>query len=288
MVLRESHPPLALYFVTRRLPGSDHLSYVRHMPKAPDNLREFAGLLKVVEHLRGPDGCPWDKEQTHSTLTRFAIEEAHELGDAIDSGDQRAIRDELGDLLLQVVLHSEIARQEKRFDINDVIQNISEKMVRRHPHVFGDVKAETSEQVLDNWAEIKAKEKGHKDPFDIPKGLPSLLRAHKIGEKTKKVAFDWDSPPQCWHKVEEELGELKEAVASGNREEMEAELGDLLFSLAQWARHMDLDAEQALRKNNLGFEKRFKKMQSLVKEAGLDWGTLPPTDKEKFWKRAKA
>ncbi len=258
------------------------------MPKPPENLREFAGLLKVVEHLRGPDGCPWDKEQTHQTLTRFAIEEAHELGEAIDARDEKAIRDELGDLLLQVVLHSEIASQEKRFDINDVIQNISEKMVRRHPHVFADVVAKTSEDVLDNWAEIKAKEKGHKDPFDIPKGLPALLRAHKIGEKTKKVAFDWDNADQCWDKVEEEMGELKEAVALKNRDEVEAELGDLLFSLSQWARHNDLDAEQALRKTNMSFEVRFKKMQALVKSAGLEWTNLPADQKEKFWKQAKA
>jgi tetrapyrrole methylase family protein/MazG family protein len=254
------------------------------MPKAPDNLRDFASLVKVVEHLRGPDGCPWDKEQNHSTLTRFAIEEAHELSDAIDSGDQKAICDELGDLLLQVVLHAEIARQENRFDIHDVIQSISEKMVRRHPHVFADVKAATSEEVLDNWAEIKAKEKGHKDPFDIPKGLPSLLRAHKIGEKTKKVAFDWENADQCWDKVIEELGELQEAVTS---EESEAELGDLLFSLSQWARHRHMDAEQALRKTNLNFEKRFKKMQALVQAEGLDWNTLSPDKKEIFWKKAK-
>jgi tetrapyrrole methylase family protein/MazG family protein len=263
------------------------------MPKAPPNLRDFEGLLKVVEHLRGPDGCPWDKEQTHDTLTRFAIEEAFELGEAIDSGDEKAIRDELGDLLLQVVLHSEIARQEKRFDIHDVIQNISEKMVRRHPHVFegndgeAPIKADSSEDVLTNWAEIKAKEKGHKDPFDIPKYLPALLRAHKIGEKTKKVSFDWETSDQCWTKVSEELGELEQAIKEDDRSEIEAELGDLLFSLSQWARHMDLDAEQALRKTNMSFEKRFKKMQELVKTAGLDWATLPPDQKEKYWKQAK-
>lgn len=263
------------------------------MPKAPQNLREFESLLKVVEDLRGPDGCPWDKEQTHDTLTRFAIEEAHELSEAIDSGDQNAIRDELGDVLLQVVLHSEIARQEKRFDIHDVIQNISEKMVRRHPHVFessdgqAPTKAQNSEAVLTNWAEIKAKEKGHKDPFDIPKNLPALLRAHKIGEKTKKVAFDWETSEQCWTKVTEELGELQQAVNENNRTEIEAELGDLLFSLSQWARHMDLDAEQALRKTNMSFEQRFKKMQELVKTAGLSWASLPADQKEKYWKLAK-
>jgi tetrapyrrole methylase family protein/MazG family protein len=258
------------------------------MPKAPENLREFEGLIKVVEFLRGPDGCPWDKEQTHATLTRFAIEEAHELADAIDSGDVNEIRDELGDVLLQVVLHSEIARQEGRFDIYDVVQAISEKMVRRHPHVFGDVVAETSAAVLKNWAEIKAAEKGRKKTlFDVPKGMPALLRAVKIGEKTKKVDFDWDNPAQCWDKVEEELGELREAVKIGDKNAIEAEFGDLLFSLAQWARHSGIDPEQALRKTNVSFEERFTKMQELVKADGREWASLNATDKEIYWKKAK-
>ena len=260
------------------------------MPKAPENLREFAGLIKVVESLRGPDGCPWDKEQTHATLTRFAIEEAHELAEAIDSGDMDEIRDELGDVLLQVVLHSEIARQDGRFDIHDVVQAIGEKMVRRHPHVFGDTKAETSEVVLKNWAEIKAAEKGGqaKPLFDVPKNMPALLRAVKIGEKTKKVDFDWDNPTQCWEKVSEELKELQDAVKIGDKSADEAELGDLLFSLAQWARHSAIDPEQALRKTNISFEERFIKMQQLVKDAQRDWNNLSAADKEMFWKKAKS
>lgn len=259
------------------------------MPKAPENLREFAGLIKVVESLRGPDGCPWDKEQTHQTLTRFAIEEAHELAEAIDSGDSGEIRDELGDVLLQVVLHSEIARQDGRFDIHDVVQAIGEKMVRRHPHVFGDVVAENSEVVLKNWAEIKAAEKGGeaKPLFDVPKNMPALLRAVKIGEKTKKVDFDWDNPAQCWDKVSEELKELQDAVKIGDRSAVEAEFGDLLFSLAQWARHSAIDPEQALRKTNVSFEDRFMKMQELVKADGREWEKLSAADKETYWKRAK-
>lgn len=254
------------------------------MPKAPENLREFAGLLKVVEHLRGPDGCPWDKEQTASTLTRFAIEEAHELAEAIDSGDLKAFKDELGDLLLQVILHSEIARQEGKFDVFDVIQNLNEKMVRRHPHVFADVKVGSSGEVLANWADIK-KAEGKTKIFDIPSGMPALLRAHKIGEKTKKLAFDWENAKQCWQKVDEELGEL---AAAKTHEEIEDEFGDVLFSLVQWARHNKIDSEQALRKTNMRFEARFEKMQSLVKKDGLEWGTLPPELKEKYWKLAKA
>jgi tetrapyrrole methylase family protein / MazG family protein len=259
------------------------------MPKAPENLREFAGLLKVVEFLRGPDGCPWDKEQTHSSLTRYAIEEAFELSEAIDSGDQKAICDELGDVLLQVVLHAEIARQEGRFDIFDVIQGIGEKMVRRHPHVFGDTVAADSAAVLSNWAEIKAAEKGRPKggplSFDIPPGLPSLLRSQKIGEKTRKVDFDWTDAEACWPKISEELAELRAAVGPAD---VESELGDVLFSVAQLARHLGVDSEQALRKTNQRFEKRFVAMQSLVAAAGLDWATLSADDKEVYWKRAKS
>ncbi|MGE3681352.1 MAG: nucleoside triphosphate pyrophosphohydrolase [Bdellovibrionales bacterium] len=262
------------------------------MPKAPENLREFAGLVQVVEILRGPDGCPWDKEQTHSTLTRYAIEESFELAEAIDSGDAREICDELGDLLLQVILHAEIARQAGRFDIFDVMENLNRKMVRRHPHVFADIEAKTSAQVLQNWSQIKAQERGQSpdrvSSFDIPAGLPSLLRSQKIGEKTKKVSFDWENAEQCWTKVREELAELELEIHKGNNaERMESELGDLLFSLAQFARHKNLDAEQTLRKTNRRFEHRFQKMQQLVQASGKVWDQLTPEDKEKFWKQAK-
>lgn len=297
------------------------------MPKAPHNLREFAGLIKVVEALRGPDGCPWDKEQTHSTLTRYAIEEAHELGEAIDSGDTRAIRDELGDVLLQVVLHAEIARQAGTFDVFDVIQGLNEKMIRRHPHVFADVSVSGSGEVLKNWAEIKAAEKAagkavkHESPFEVPVGMPALARAHKIGEKTKKVGFDWENAAQCWLKVKEELGEVEELLddssvdaeveleiedpdAGSSRDErvsqphsdvgvtpherLEAEIGDLLFSVAQLARHLDIDPEQALRKTNTSFERRYSRMRELVTAAGRDWKGLSAEEKENFWKKAKS
>ena len=294
------------------------------MPKAPENQREFASLLKVVEALRGPDGCPWDKEQTHSTLTRFAIEEAHELGEAIDSGDLRSVRDELGDLLLQVVLHAEIARQNGSFDIHDVIQGLNEKMIRRHPHVFGDASVSGSGEVLRNWAEIKAAEKEQlqkqrgaapvsPSPFEVPVGMPALARAHKIGEKTRKVDFDFEDAAQCWQKVREELGELQEVMddasidaevvspptapgdartasgkpASPQHVRIESELGDLLFSLAQLARHLDIDPEQALRKTNTRFEGRYARMRAAVSAAGRDWAKLGADEKEKFWKAAK-
>jgi MazG family protein len=172
-----------------------------------------------------------------------------------------------------------------------VIQNLNEKMVRRHPHVFGDVDASTSDEVLRNWATIKAAEKGHAPgrplSFDIPQGLPALLRAQKIGEKTKKADFDWDGPAPCWDKVMEETGELKEAIAAGRREEIEAELGDLLFSVAQLARHLGLDSEQALRRCNQRFEGRFRRMQTKVAQDGKSWAALPAGEREKYWKGAK-
>jgi MazG family protein len=263
------------------------------MPTPPDNLREFDALIKVVEHLRGPQGCPWDKEQTHQTLTRFAIEEAFELSEAIDSGVKADIVEELGDLLLQVVLHAEIARQAGEFDIHDVIESISSKMVRRHPHVFGDVKVSGSGEVLKNWAEIKALEKSPDGPkplsFDIPVGMPALIRSQKIGEKTEKINFDWGTPAEVLVKIEEEVAELSEAMDDNAAlEKIESEIGDTLFSLAQLARHLNLDSEQALRKTNSRFESRFKKMQELVTTDGRDWAGLSASEREQYWQKAKS
>ncbi|MCB0357897.1 MAG: nucleoside triphosphate pyrophosphohydrolase, partial [Bdellovibrionales bacterium] len=212
------------------------------MPKAPEKLNTFASLTEVVKILRGPDGCPWDKEQTHQTLTQYAIEEAFELAEAIDTGSRDEIIEELGDMLLQVVLHAEIARQSANFDIHDVIESIAEKMVRRHPHVFSDVQAETAEDVIVNWAKIKAEEKKNKrqnESFDIPKNLPALIRSQKIGHKTKKSNFDWQTSQQVMAKIEEELAELKEALTTQDKPAQQSELGDLLFSVVQLARHLD-------------------------------------------------
>lgn len=262
------------------------------MPKAPENLSDFKSLIKVVEALRGPEGCPWDKEQTHASLTRYAIEEAHELAEAIESGDLPAVQEELGDVLLQVVLHAEIARQSGEFEVSDVIRVLNEKMIRRHPHVFGNVRADSSDQVLRNWAQIKAEEKADRPDrplsFDIPAGLPALLRAQKIGEKTTRVGFDWTGAEPCWLKVEEEMGELRRALDTGDKAEIESELGDVLFSLAQLARHLNLDGEQALRRCNSRFEDRFRFMQELADRDGKIWSETSADEKEKYWRAAKA
>ena len=261
------------------------------MPQAPENYRDFSSLVSIVEALRGPDGCPWDKEQTHKSLTRFAIEEAHELAEAIDRDDNQEICEELGDLLLQVVLHAEIARQDGRFDICDVIAGIGEKMVRRHPHVFADIKVNGSDEVLDNWGKIKAQEKGLDDDFvrfNLPAGLPSLIGAHKIGEKTKKWHFDWKRPEEVLVKVEEEVTELKEALIKKDIQAIEHELGDLLFSVAQLARHLKIEGEQALRTTNARFESRFVKMQALCRQDRKDFSRLTSDELEVYWQKAKA
>lgn len=260
------------------------------MPQPPENLQDFNALVEVIKHLRGPEGCPWDKEQTHQTLTQYAIEEAFELAQAIDSNDQSAIVEELGDVLLQVVLHAEIARQEKRFDIQDVIRTINEKMIRRHPHVFSDTKVRDTDEIWSNWHKIKAAEKTKKKSnsiFDFPVHLPALIRSQKIGIKTKKYNFDWSSPEEVLAKVEEELTELKQALKEGTPTQQQQELGDLLFSVAQLARHLSFDAEQALRQTNQRFISRFETMQQLATEQGLDFEQLSAQLLDNLWEQAK-
>jgi tetrapyrrole methylase family protein/MazG family protein len=263
------------------------------VPKPPENLRDFQSLVEIIAHLRGPEGCPWDKKQTHNSLTRFAIEEAFELAEACDNGDTQHIKEELGDLLLQVVLHAEVAKQDSGFDIADVIEVLSEKMVRRHPHVFSDVNAESASEVESNWYEIKRQEKRAKGEsserqwIELPSGLPALMSAFKIGKKSKKIDFDWPDVKGVLAKVEEELGEVKEAMQSADPAAIKAELGDLLFSTAQLARHLDVDPEEALRQCNSRFLDRVDQMMEVCKEKGLDWMSLSDIDKEQIWQEAK-
>ncbi|MEO0335748.1 MAG: nucleoside triphosphate pyrophosphohydrolase, partial [Pseudomonadota bacterium] len=201
--------------------------------------------------------------------------------------------EELGDLLLQVVLHSEVAKQDSGFDINDVIEVLSEKMVRRHPHVFSDADATSANQVETNWEEIKKQEKQAKGEstaknwIDLPSGLPALIGAYKIGKKSKKINFDWPTVDGVLNKVEEELSEVKEAMKSGEAEAIQAELGDLLFSSAQLARHLDVDPEEALRQCNSRFLGRVDLMMEICKEQGLDWMSLDDEQREEVWSEAK-
>jgi len=252
------------------------------MEKPPKNLREFDALLNVVKALRGPEGCPWDKEQTPETLAPYALEEAYELAEAIEEGDPEKIKEELGDVLLQVILHAHIAQQENKFSISDVIEGICSKLVRRHPHVFAEVKVKDSTEVLKNWEEIKSQEKSarYRDRFSIPVHLPALQRSGKMGDKTNKLNFDWNNALHVFEKVEEEFIELKEALGLKRKHKknqkkskmklshVKEELGDLLFSLAQLARHLKSEPEQILRDANRKFEKRFFKMKKMAEKNG--------------------
>ncbi len=275
------------------------------MIQAPKNLNEFSSLIKIVEALRSEQGCPWDKEQTHRSLATFAIEEAFELAEAIEANDRSEMISELGDLLLQVALHSQIAKENSlSFTVEDVIRSINEKMVRRHPHVFANVEAKDADQVLQNWAEIKAEERKNKagpsktESFEIPPNLPSLMRAQKIGVKTKSQQFDWKNASEVMSKLEEELSELKQAIIDYEKNsdaandpklqiEIEHEMGDLLFSAAQLARHLKLDAEQSLRVANQRFEKRFFKMMDLAQKSLKTDEKPTQLQLEGFWSEVK-
>ncbi|MBS4198022.1 bifunctional methyltransferase/pyrophosphohydrolase YabN [Lederbergia citri] len=254
--------------------------------------KEFSTLREIIAELRGPDGCPWDKEQTHESLKKYLIEEAYELLDAIDRDDIDNMIEELGDVLLQIMLHAQIGEDEGMFSIEDVIEAISEKMVRRHPHVFGDVQAESSEQVVANWAEIKAKEKNaetsKKSLLDgTSKGLPALLRSFDYQKLAAKVGFDWGAPEGAWEKVKEEMQEFEDELTNGNKQEQLFELGDLLFALVNVARLLDIHPEEALQTSNEKFFRRFSFIESKVRESGKPIEKYTLEELDQFWNDAK-
>ncbi|MGZ5280243.1 MAG: nucleoside triphosphate pyrophosphohydrolase, partial [Pseudobdellovibrionaceae bacterium] len=207
-------------------------------------LQQFQTLVEIVARLRGPDGCPWDKEQTQKTLTQYAIEEAFELVEAIESQNPHEIKDELGDFLFQVILQAQVASDDSQFSLLDVIKNLNEKMIRRHPHVFGDDGAKTTTEVWKNWEKLKAKEQAEKPKpvFNYPRQMPALQAAQKIGGKTKRLKFDWSKPSEVLEKVDEEIQELKEEMSKPkpDLQHLEHEIGDVLLSVAQLARHLGL------------------------------------------------
>jgi tetrapyrrole methylase family protein / MazG family protein len=258
----------------------------RIKPKSKTNVGD---LIQVMETLLSPGGCPWDREQTPKSLTPFAIEEAHELAEAIEKGDLEATKEELGDLLLQVIFHTSLAKRLGQFTLEDVIETICTKLIRRHPHVFGETKVADSDEVLKNWNIIKAQEKGNqKRPgMGIPQSLPALQRAQKIGDKTKNLRFDWNTPTDVMKKVDEEIRELKQAFEKGDLKHTEEELGDVFFVLAQLARHLKLEAETVARAANRKFENRFSKLLQLAESRNQDFQSLSVSQKEQMWEEVK-
>jgi tetrapyrrole methylase family protein/MazG family protein len=251
----------------------------------------FAELVRIMERLRGPGGCPWDREQTRESIKPYVIEEAYEVAEAIDDRNMDDLRAELGDLLLQVVFHAEMAREEELFTVEDVIRGISEKLIRRHPHVFADTEVQDSAEVLRNWARIKAEERQGRDDNSVvagvPRAMPALLRAHRLGEKASHVGFDWGSASGVLEKVREELSELHAAIESHDRGAVEAELGDLLFALASLGRHLDLQAEDALQRASDRFIRRFHYMERRLSEHQRDIHTTSAADLDRLWEEAK-
>jgi len=255
----------------------------------------FQELVRIMHRLRAPGGCPWDAEQTHESLKPYLLEEAYEVIEAIEDGDDRDVCEELGDLLLQVVFHAELAEERKAFTIDDVVGAISEKLVRRHPHVFGDVSVGSSAEVAANWSRIKAAEKAARGAPDgpesvlagVPSGLPALIRAHRIGEKASGVGFDWPSAAGAREKIGEELAEVDEAASSGDSAALADEIGDLLFAVASYARRSGFNAENLLRNSVARFSRRFRHMEDEFAAAERDMHDASPADLDASWERAK-
>ncbi len=259
----------------------------------PDTLESLGRLVDVMGRLRAPGGCPWDREQTHESLRPYLVEEAYEVLEAIDRGDVPALRDELGDVLLQVVFHAAIAAEDGRFRLADVARAIADKLVRRHPHVFGDVQVHDADEVVRNWRRIKAEERraAGGDPSvlaTVPPGQPALARAQQIGEKLAQVGFDWPDLAGVLGKLDEERHELAEAIGADDREAAGRELGDLLLTLTSVARHLELDAEMALRDATTRLARRVVHVEAAAEAAARSLGQLEPSERDRLWEDAKA
>jgi tetrapyrrole methylase family protein/MazG family protein len=272
-------------------------------PKKPKKMtRRAAGdwfekLVGVMARLRGPGGCPWDREQTHATLRTFLIEEAYEVLDALDGADDVKFAEELGDLLLQIVFHAEMAEEEGRFDIVDVIREIYEKMIRRHPHVFGEKRAKDAAEVLRNWEIIKKEERAAKGAVEeeklesvldgVPRSLPGLLEGYQLTRKAAGVGFDWDSADGIFEKLQEETEELRQVLEKRGSKEIEGEVGDILFAAMNLARFLKIDPEIAMKKASGKFARRFREMERVAREEGKTLGEVERGRMEELWEEAK-
>ena len=255
------------------------------MNSRAQQLQSFERLLDIMDDLRAK--CPWDRKQTMQTLRHLTIEETYELGDAILDNDLQEIKKELGDVLLHIVFYSKIGSETKSFDIADVCNEICEKLISRHPHIYGDVTVENEEEVKQNWEKLKLKE-GKKSVLEgVPKSLPALVKASRIQDKVKGVGFDWEEPEQVWDKVQEELQELRDEIEVGNQEKMEAEFGDVLFSMINYARFLKINPEDALERTNKKFIKRFQYLESKAAELRKSLSDMTLAEMDVFWNEAK-
>ncbi len=248
--------------------------------------KAFLDLVEIMDTLR--EKCPWDKKQTIQSLRSNTIEELYELVDAIIEEDWKGIKEELGDILLHVLFYAKIGTEQGQFTLQDSIEGISKKLIHRHPHIYGDVKAEDEETVKKNWEQLKLQE-GKKSLLEgVPNSLPAMVKAFRIQQKVKQVGFEWEHIDQVWDKVEEEMKELKVEVEAKNQDKMEAEFGDVLFSLINYARFLNIDPETALERTNKKFKFRFELMESHAKENGLDLASLSLAEKDALWNKIKS
>lgn len=252
---------------------------------------EFAKLREVIATLRGPGGCPWDQKQTHQSLKKYLLEEAYEVLEAIDEEDDEHLIEELGDILLQVMLHAQIGEDEGFFSVRDVIEGVTEKMIRRHPHVFGELTVNDADEVVTNWDDIKKQEKGNTDDDSIlatiPKGLPALMEATKLQKKAAKVGFDWEDAAPIWMKLQEEIGEFMLEVKVNSEENMHKEFGDILFVLVNLARYYKIDAEDALLSTNRKFMRRFRYIEETSRQEGKILTDMTLSELDQKWEQAK-
>jgi XTP/dITP diphosphohydrolase len=255
------------------------------MNSRENQLKAFDRLLTIMDELRAQ--CPWDKKQTMETLRHLTIEETYELGDAILDNDLEEVKKELGDVLLHIVFYAKIGSEKGAFDIADVCNSICEKLIHRHPHIYGDVKVKNEEDVKRNWENLKLKEGKSSVLEGVPNSLPALVKANRIQEKVAGVSFDWEEPNQVWEKVEEEIQEFKVEVASGNQEAMESEFGDVIFSMVNYARFLNINPENALERTNKKFSKRFQYLEAKAKSLNKPLKDMTLSEMDVFWEEAK-
>lgn len=245
----------------------------------------FARLIGIMDELR--EQCPWDKKQTIHTLRQMTLEETYELTDAITEGDWKSIKEELGDLMLHLVFYAKIGTEQNQFTLTEVLNGICEKLIARHPHIYGDVKVNNEEDVKRNWEKLKLKEGKTSVLAGVPKGLPALIKAMRLQEKAKQVGFEWETKEQVWEKVEEEIAEMKEAIVEQDAKKIEEEMGDVFFSLVNFARFLKVDAENALEVTNKKFQYRFTQMEQIALHKGLNLQTMSLDEMDAIWNEVK-